>query len=128
MPADVIAAAAREAQSERRAALATVISTAGSSPRHIAAKMLLTQDGAQLGTVGGGRIELESLAAARAVLAGGAATRVSKHLGHDLAMCCGGKMAVWVEPVDALRGRALVEAARRRARRQPCALVTALDG
>src|SRR5262249_10134515 len=42
--------------------------------------------------------------------------------------CCGGKMEVWVEPLDAARWKPLAEAARRRARRLPCALVTALDG
>jgi xanthine dehydrogenase accessory factor len=124
MPVDVLAEAARVAAP---AALATVISTSGSSPRHAAAKMIVTAAGEQIGTVGGGRIELEVVERARAVAAGGPPERVEKHLGHDLAMCCGGKMAVWVEPLDRARTSAIAEAARRRERRSPCALVTALE-
>jgi xanthine dehydrogenase accessory factor len=55
------------------------------------------------------------------------ATRLTKHLVQDLAMCCGGSMELWIEPLDASRWKALAEAARRRARRLGCALVTALD-
>jgi|SoiMethySBSTD1v2_1073268.scaffolds.fasta_scaffold263475_3 xanthine dehydrogenase accessory factor len=123
MTVDVLAEAARVAAPS---ALATVIATAGSSPRHAAAKMIVAASGEQLGTVGGGRIELEVVERARAVAAGAPAERVDKHLGHDLAMCCGGRMSVWIEPLDRSRLVALAEAARRRGRRTPVALVTAL--
>lgn len=124
---DVISEAARTGRAGGRAALATVIATAGSSPRHAAAKMLVLEDGTQIGTVGGGRVELEVAELARGVATGAPAARYEKHLTHDLAMCCGGKMQVWIEPLDRGRWVALDEAARRRARRRPCALVTSLD-
>jgi xanthine dehydrogenase accessory factor len=125
---DVLAEAARLGRAGTPAALATVLRTAGSTPRHAAAKMVVGTAGVLAGTIGGGRIELEVTEAARAVAAGGAPARIERHLVHDLAMCCGGKMDVYVEPLDAARWRPLAEAARRRARRMPCALVTALDG
>jgi xanthine dehydrogenase accessory factor len=126
-PVDVIAEAARAGRTGARAALVTVIATAGSSPRHAAAKMMVREDGTQVGTIGGGRIELEAVEVARGVAGGAPATRLEKHLTHDLAMCCGGKMQLWIEPLDRSRWVALDEAARRRARRARAALVTALD-
>jgi xanthine dehydrogenase accessory factor len=125
---DVLAEAARIGRAGSPAALATVLRTAGSTPRHAAAKMVVGPHGVVAGTIGGGRIELEVTEAGRRVAAGGAPQRVERNLGHDLAMCCGGKMDVYVEPLDAARWKPLAEAARRRARRRPCALVTALDG
>ena len=43
-------------------ALATVVAHGGSSPRKSGAKMLVRGDGSSLGTVGGGRIEQETVA------------------------------------------------------------------
>jgi xanthine dehydrogenase accessory factor len=125
---DLMAEAARVGEEGAPAALATVIRTAGSTPRHPGAKMIVRGDGTLVGTIGGGRIELEVIAAAVAVARGAPATRVTKHLVRDLAMCCGGEMELWIEPLDAARGKALGEAARRRAGRRTCVLVTALDG
>lgn len=127
MSDDVLLAAAAAGLRGAQAALATVLTTAGSTPRHAGARMLITADGI-VGTIGGGRVEHEVIARARQVAAGAApAQRFERHLVHDLAMCCGGKMEVWIEPLDAGRAIAMGEAARRRARRRPCALVTVLD-
>ena len=46
-------------------ALATVVAHDGSSPRKSGAKMLVRSDGSSLGTVGGGRVEKETIEAAR---------------------------------------------------------------
>jgi xanthine dehydrogenase accessory factor len=87
-------------------ALATVVRTTGSTPRHAdarrAARMVVTADGRTFGTVGGGRIEKEITDAAVALLATGADARptlLRYHLTHELAMCCGGEMEVFVEPM-----------------------------
>jgi xanthine dehydrogenase accessory factor len=125
---DVLAEAARLGAVGAPAALATVLRTSGSTPRHAAAKMIVGPEGILVGTIGGGRIEHEVIAAARAVATGGAALRVERNLGADLGMCCGGKMDVFVEPLDRARSVPLGEASRRRERRLPCALVTDLDG
>jgi len=82
--------------------LATVVRTAGSTPRKAAARMLVLGDGRIVGTIGGGRIEKEVADAARALLAEGRAAQpklLRYHLTHELAMCCGGEMEVFVEPL-----------------------------
>jgi xanthine dehydrogenase accessory factor len=64
--------------------------------------MLVLGDGRVVGTIGGGRVEKEVTDAAAALLAEGAAARpklLRYHLTHELAMCCGGEMEVFVEPV-----------------------------
>lgn len=48
--------------------LATVLATRGASPRHVGAQMLVT-DTRIVGSVGGGRLELHTIAAARELLA-----------------------------------------------------------
>jgi xanthine dehydrogenase accessory factor len=109
------------------AALATVVEASGSTPRHLGARMVVTADGGQLGTVGGGRIEQEMVAAARAVAAGAPARRVRHHLVRDLAMCCGGSMELVIAPLAPSAPALAAVVAARRARR-PVQLVTPLDG
>jgi xanthine dehydrogenase accessory factor len=125
---DILEEAARLGLSRTPAALATVLRTAGSTPRHAAAKMIVDAGGIVAGTIGGGRIEHEATEMARAIAAGAPAQRLRRDLAADLGMCCGGRMEVFIEPLDAARAVPLAEAARRRARRLPCVLVTALDG
>ena len=83
-------------------ALATVVRTAGSTPRKGAARMLVDEAGAIVGTIGGGRIEKEVGDACVALIAEGAAARpklLRYHLTKQLGMCCGGEMEVFVEPM-----------------------------
>lgn len=116
-----------EAHPDGQGALAVVVATRGSVPRHPGSVMVVGPDGALTGTVGGGRIELEVTRAGVEVAAGGAARVVSHHLVRDLAMCCGGSMDVLVVPlapaIDALR-----DAAARWRRREPLALSIGLGG
>jgi xanthine dehydrogenase accessory factor len=128
-PADVIAMAADAGRAGEPIALVTVVSVSGSTPRHAGARMLVRDDGAIIGSIGGGKIELEVIAAAQKVAAGAApATRFSRHLVHDLAMCCGGRMEAWIEPLGGARWKALDEATRRRRARRACVLVTVMSG
>lgn len=78
--------------------LATVVESAGSSPRKAGAKMLVRGDGTIVGSVGGGRVELETLAAAREVLASGAPRTLSFTLTEEQGHVCGGRLLVYVEP------------------------------
>jgi xanthine dehydrogenase accessory factor len=126
MAADIFQEASRLGVVGERAALATVVATTGSVPRHAGAKMLVRADGSLVGTIGGGRIELDVIAEARDVAGGAPARLVERHLVHDLAMCCGGTMHVFIEPLDGARWKALEEAGRRRRRRVPSALITQL--
>lgn len=85
-----------------RAALATVTRTAGSTPQRLGARLMRMPDGQLLGTVGGGAFEREVEAALERVCAGGEAEYLARELGYDLGMCCGGRMEVLVEPVEAI--------------------------
>lgn len=83
------------------AALATVISVSGSTPREEGAKMLVKPDSSIIGTIGGGSIELKVIKEAVEVIK----KEKPKHLryslkeGDDLGMICGGDTEVFVEPI-----------------------------
>jgi len=82
--------------------IATVIESAGSTPQKPGSKMVVLEDGSLRGTVGGGAIEFQIIEAARALLASSAQTRVLEtHLTHELGMCCGGRMKVFLEKQEA---------------------------
>jgi len=82
-----------------RGALATVVRTAGSAPQRPGARLLLLAAGERVGTVGGGAIEQEVLAALAECLRDGRPRWVVRDLGKDLGMCCGGRMEVFVERI-----------------------------
>lgn len=54
----------------RRVALASLLATRGSMPRHEGARLAVLEDGRTLGTVGGGNVERVAESRARALLAG----------------------------------------------------------
>lgn len=87
-------------ESGQRGALATVVRTAGSTPQVAGARMLLRADGSTLGTVGGGAIELAVREALERCRDGGPGQLLTRELGHDLAMCCGGRMEVFIEAIE----------------------------
>jgi xanthine dehydrogenase accessory factor len=86
--------------SGQRGALATVVSVRGSTPQAPGARLLLRPDGTTVGTVGGGAIELVVLEALARAQKTGQSELLSRALGYDLGMCCGGHMDVFVEPVE----------------------------
>ena len=90
----------------------TLVDVVASAPANIGAKMLVTQEGLFFGTVGGGKIEMKSLAEARAMLAGetrdesregaggtggGASRFVEWNLQKDVGMTCGGVVRLFFE-------------------------------
>ncbi|WNG52951.1 xanthine dehydrogenase accessory protein XdhC [Archangium minus] len=78
--------------------LATVIESAGSTPQKPGSKLVVLEDGSLRGTVGGGAIEHQIIQAAQALLASPEHTRIIEtHLTHELGMCCGGRMKVFLE-------------------------------
>jgi len=88
---------------EGAGALISLVKVEGSSPRESGARMVVRPSGAFNGTIGGGALEWEALAAARAALAAGrgAPLRRSVALGPDLAQCCGGRVQWLIETFDA---------------------------
>lgn len=91
--------AARCAAEGRPVALATVIAAEGSTPRQTGAKMVVFADGSIVGSVGGGRLEHDTIQAALRCLDTGRAERIHPTLSDDLGMCCGGGVEVFIEPL-----------------------------
>lgn len=87
----------------RAVALATVVRTRGSVPRHAGSKMVIDPERGLVGTIGGGCGEADVLAAAKEVVATGAARMVRIELTDPIdswsPAVCGGVMDVLVEPV-----------------------------
>jgi len=81
--------------------LVTIYAVEGSAPREPGTKMLVWDDG-QHGTVGGGNLEFVIAQQARKMLSGGDAhCRQSYPLGPLLGQCCGGRVDILLERIDA---------------------------
>jgi len=87
------------------AALATIVSTLGSTPGKDPMKMLVRADGTFVGSVGGGCLEAEVWDHARTVMASQRAMTVEFSLTEkdypDSGLICGGRLTVFIEPVTA---------------------------
>jgi xanthine dehydrogenase accessory factor len=86
----------------REAAVATVISDYGSTPREKGAKMLVRADGSIMGTIGGGNIEKQVIQEALAVIRNGKPKKLAYRLqaGEEVGMICGGDMEIFIEPIQ----------------------------
>ena len=85
-----------------RCALVTMTQVKGSTPREPGAKMVVWQEGFD-GSVGGGKLEFEALARARARLADpdAAEPTIERYaLGPSLGQCCGGSTSLLFEVMD----------------------------
>ncbi len=102
----------------RPAMLVQVLVTRGSVPREAGTRMLVAADGGPdggpddgtvggshsvAGTIGGGHLELQAIAHARALLAAGVqqAQDQAIALGPTLGQCCGGALTLRTAPLDA---------------------------
>ncbi len=85
-------------QEGRAFVLCTVTATRGSTPQKPGARLVVLPGGELRGTVGGGAIEKQIIDAALALLESADDARVLEtHLTHELGMCCGGQMTVFLE-------------------------------
>lgn len=77
------------------AVLVSVDSVQGSGPREVGAWMAVFAQG-EVGTIGGGHLELKAIDKARQLLAAGAAAPVTEDiaLGPTLGQCCGGALTL----------------------------------
>lgn len=82
-----------------KAALCIITSTKGSSPRKTGTKMLVYQDGSIEGTIGGGTLEKVVIEQALNVIKNNSAVTVTHNLVSELAMCCGGTVELFIEPI-----------------------------
>jgi xanthine dehydrogenase accessory factor len=101
---DIFEEIARIRRERRPAALATVVSTKGSTPAKLTARMLVFPDGAIVGTVGGGCVEADVIRSARDVLDTGAPKRLTFHLHGEEAertgIACGGILEIMIESLE----------------------------
>jgi len=84
------------------AGLVSVVRAAGSVPREAGARVVLRPDGGFFGTIGGGRLEYEAIAAARVALSAGRGRAQFRDwpLGPNLGQCCGGMVKTLTETFD----------------------------
>ena len=81
--------------------LVTIVGAKGSTPRNVGAQMIVAIDGIWQ-TIGGGALEFDLMARARAMLVNsgsGAWSRelVKVTLGPDMGQCCGGSLSLLLE-------------------------------
>ncbi len=86
----------------RPAMLVQILHTRGSVPREAGARLLVAAD-AVLGSIGGGHLELQAIARARALLADAVLAPIDQHvaLGPTLGQCCGGVLTLRTQPLTA---------------------------
>jgi xanthine dehydrogenase accessory factor len=84
------------------AGMLSVVGAAGSVPRETGARIVLQPDGGFYGSIGGGRLEFEAIAAARAALKAGRGKAQFRDwpLGPNLGQCCGGMVKTLTETFD----------------------------
>lgn len=85
------------------AALVTIVSAIGSTPREEGTKMLVKADGSIIGSIGGGSVEAQVCDQAMEVIRKGKPQRLHLSLkageGEQPGMVCGGDIEVFIEPI-----------------------------
>jgi xanthine dehydrogenase accessory factor len=104
MNKEVFAAVAEALERGQPAALVTIVSTTGSTPQRVGAKMLVFPDGRLVGTIGGGCYENDAFWKARESITSRKPQLVHYELDDDFAqetgLICGGQMSVYIEPIE----------------------------
>jgi xanthine dehydrogenase accessory factor len=104
MNREVFAAVADALDRGEPAALVTIVSTTGSTPQRVGAKMLVFADGRTVGTIGGGCYENDAFGKARHAITTRTPQLVHYELSDDFAqetgLICGGQMDVYIEPIE----------------------------
>jgi xanthine dehydrogenase accessory factor len=105
MNQEVFAALSDALKAGEDVALVTIVSSTGSTPQRVGAKMLVYADGRTVGTIGGGCYENDAFWKAREAIAARKPITLSFELNDDFAqesgLVCGGQMDVFIEPVEA---------------------------
>jgi xanthine dehydrogenase accessory factor len=104
MNQEVFAAVADALERGEAAALVTIVSTMGSTPQRVGAKMLVFGDGRIVGTIGGGCYENDAFGKAREAILNRRPQLIHYELSDDFAqetgLICGGQMDVYIEPIE----------------------------
>jgi xanthine dehydrogenase accessory factor len=101
---EVFSAVAAALDTGEPVALVTIVSTTGSTPQRVGAKMLVYEDGRTVGTIGGGCYENDAFWKAREAIKSRRPLLLHYELSDDFAqetgLICGGQMDVYIEPVE----------------------------
>jgi xanthine dehydrogenase accessory factor len=104
MNQEVFAALNEALQRGEEVALVTIVSSTGSTPQRVGAKMLVYADGRTVGTIGGGCYENDAFGKAREAIKSRKPLTLKFELNDDFAqetgLVCGGQMEVFIEPVE----------------------------
>lgn len=91
-------------EENRTFALATVTKVEGSTPRSEGAKMIITESGNSIGTIGGGRVESNVIGDAFKTIRKGKSKTVSYVLEKEneggIGMPCGGEMEIFIDLIQ----------------------------
>lgn len=97
-----------------RLALATLVSTGGSSPQNAGAKVLFLPDGQIVGTIGGGCMEVEARQVGLACLRSGTCSlfelKLDDDFGWDDGLICGGTVRIFINPAPERSAEAFLAA------------------
>ncbi|HIE51783.1 MAG TPA: XdhC/CoxI family protein [Armatimonadetes bacterium] len=111
-------------------ALATVVSTQGSTPQKAGAQALFAVDGRLFGTVGGGCLEMEVRRQALSCLSTGQPTtldlRLDEDVGAEGGLVCGGTAQVFIEVPTPAQREFYAQVMQVQEQRQPAALATVI--
>lgn len=103
-PASVLETAAAWRDEGKGVALATVVTTWGSSPRPVGSQLAVDDKGAFVGSVSGGCVEGAVVHEALDIIANGTSKLlefgVSDEDAWDVGLTCGGRIEVYVEPLE----------------------------
>jgi LAO/AO transport system kinase len=101
---DVLDQASRWRSEGKGVALATVVSTWGSSPRPAGSHLAVDENGAMIGSVSGGCIEGAVVLEAQAAIKDGKPRLLEFGVSDDdawaVGLACGGRIQVYVEPIE----------------------------
>jgi xanthine/CO dehydrogenase XdhC/CoxF family maturation factor len=102
--AEILEQAERWREAGKGVALATVVSTWGSSPRPLGSKLAVDSEGAFIGSVSGGCVEGAVVTEALETIRDGKPRMldfgVSNEQAWEVGLACGGKIEVFVERVE----------------------------
>jgi xanthine dehydrogenase accessory factor/LAO/AO transport system kinase len=102
--AEILEQAERWREAGKGVALATVVSTWGSSPRPLGSKLAVDSEGAFIGSVSGGCVEGAVVTEALETIRDGKPRMldfgVTNEQAWEVGLACGGKIAIFVERVE----------------------------
>jgi len=97
-PVDLLRRGAKLSETATPFVLVTLVETTGSTPQDMGAKMIVTADGLDIGTVGGGRVEAKAIDEALAMLRERRPCLLHDwSLKADVGMTCGGRVKLFFE-------------------------------